>query len=207
MKMKVFTAGLIDANNYLVWDETSKNAVLIDCSDYVENIVNTVKENNLNVKYILLTHGHFDHVMGVNSMSKALQAEVGVGLADVVMLDNINEYGQLFGLPELEPPKHDFIVKNGDVLDLEGLDIKVIQTPGHTEGGVCYLVNNSALFSGDTLFRGTYGRTDLFGGDFAKIRKSLKDVIFNLDDSLVIYPGHGEPTTLEYEKKYNDINR
>ena len=206
MKMKSYIAGPLDANNYLIWDEKSKEAVLIDCSEYRQDIVDFVNSNGLTVKNILLTHGHFDHVLGVNEMSKALDAKVGVHVDDVVMLDNINEFGRLFGFPEIEPPKYDFNLSDAQVLTLGDINIRVIHTPGHTEGGVCYLVDNK-LFSGDTLFKGSYGRTDLFGGNFQKIEHSINDILFKLDDNIEVYPGHGESSTLRYEKLHNDINR
>lgn len=205
MKIKTYIAGPLDANNYLVWDEASKEAVLIDCSEYKNEILNDVKSLELNVKYILLTHGHFDHVMGVNEMAKALDAQVLVNQNDVVLMDNINEFGRLFGFDNIEPPKHDILVQDKDIFSIGSLQIKAIHTPGHTEGGICYLIENN-LFCGDTVFRGTYGRTDLFGGDFKKIIYSIKEVLFKLEDSVKLYPGHGETSDMGYEKKYNDIN-
>ena len=205
MKMKTYISGPLDANNYLVWDDNSKEAVLIDCSDYREDIIEDIKTEGLKVKYILLTHGHFDHVIGVNGMAKVLEAKVGIHRNDVVLLDNINEFGRLFGFDEIEPPKYDFTVNDGDIIKLGQEEIQAIYTPGHTEGGVCYLIGEK-LFCGDTMFRGSYGRTDLFGGDFKKILNSIKNVLFKLDDKTLLYPGHGENSDMGYEKKYNDIN-
>jgi len=207
MNLKTYIAGPIDANNYLIWDNQTKEAVLIDCSDYNENILTDVKTLNLTVKYILLTHGHFDHVLGVNEMKKALGAKTGLHKNDEVLTNNINEFGNIFiGLPEQETPKIDFNVKDGDVFEFGNDKIKVLHTPGHTEGSVCYKINDN-LFSGDTMFRGSYGRTDLFGGNFKKINESIKNILFKLDDNIKIYPGHGEKSEMGYEKKYNDINR
>ena len=206
MKMNTYIAGPIDANNYLLWDEKSKEAVLIDCSEYKQEIIDFVKKNNLNVKYILLTHGHFDHVLGLNEMSVALNAKVGIHENDIVLLDNINEFSKFVGFPHVEIPKYDFNVKDGDELSFGDLNIKIIHTPGHTEGGICYLTDGK-LFSGDTLFKGAYGRTDLFGGNFLKIEHSINDIIFELDDNIEVYPGHGESSNLKYEKLHNDINR
>ena len=200
MKMRTYISGPIDANNYLIWDENSKEAVLIDCSDYREDILSDVREYGLKVKYILLTHGHFDHVLGVNEMAKALGAQVGLHTGDNVLVENINEYGNIFlGLPHMEIPKVDFFVSDGDELNFGNETIKVIYTPGHTEGGVCYKIGDK-LFSGDTLFKGSYGRTDLFGGDYSKIISSLKNVILKLDDKVEVFPGHGEATTIAEEK-------
>ena len=200
MKMRTYISGPIDANNYLIWDENSKEAVLIDCSDYREDILSDVRGYGLKVKYILLTHGHFDHVLGVNEMAKALGAQVGLHTGDNVLVENINEYGNIFlGLPHMEIPKVDFFVSDGDELNFGNETIKVIYTPGHTEGGVCYKIGDK-LFSGDTLFKGSYGRTDLFGGDYSKIISSLKNVILKLDDKVEVFPGHGEATTIAEEK-------
>ena len=206
MRMITFIAGPIDANNYLLWDETTKDAVLIDCSEYKEEIIDAVKENGLNVKYILLTHGHFDHVLGVNEMKAALGCKVGVHKGDVTMIENINEFARFFAFPHVVPPKYDFLIEDGEELQFGNEKIKVIYTPGHTEGGVCYLIDGK-LFSGDTLFRDSYGRTDLFGGDFEKIRHSLLDIIFKLYDNIRVFPGHGPATTIGYEKVHNEINR
>ena len=205
MKIKTYIAGPIDANNYLLWDEQSNEAALIDCSDYIEELVNFVKAEKLNVKYILLTHGHFDHVLGINSMAYALDAKVGINEKDNVLITNINEFGNIFlGLPELDIPKIDFFIKDGDELSLGSEKIKVYHTPGHTEGGICYKVSNM-LFCGDTLFRGSYGRTDLFGGNHSKIVNSIKNIIYKFDDKMELYPGHGSPSTIAYEKKHNEI--
>ena len=206
MEMKTYIAGPIEANNYLLWDKQTQEAVLIDCSEYNEDILADVKKLKLNVKYILLTHGHFDHVLGVNKMKQELKAEVGLHKNDEVLTNNINEFGNIFiGLPEQEIPQIDFNVNDGDILNFGNEKIEVIYTPGHTEGGVCYKIGDK-LFCGDTMFRGSYGRTDLFGGNFKKINDSIKNVLFKLNDNIKIYPGHGDFSDMGYEKKYNDIN-
>lgn len=206
MQIMTFVAGPIDANNYLIWDEDSKEGILIDCSEYREDILDVIKNKNIKIKHILLTHGHFDHVIGVNKMKKALNTTVGINNGDKALLEHINEFGNFFiGLPELEIPEIDFNVSDGDIINVGDMKIKVLYTPGHTEGGVCYLVDNKYLFSGDTLFKGSYGRTDLFGGNYKKIAASLKDIILKLDDNVIVYPGHGEISDIGYEKKYNEI--
>jgi glyoxylase-like metal-dependent hydrolase (beta-lactamase superfamily II) len=154
MMMKTFIAGPIDANNYLIWDEISKDAILIDCSDYREDILDFVKNENLNVKYILLTHGHFDHVLGVNKMKSAFGARVGLHKNDTVLTDNINEFCNIFiGLPKQEIPEIDFYVDNSSVLEFGRYKVEVIHTAGHTEGGVCYKIDDN-LFCGDVKFGG-----------------------------------------------------
>lgn len=204
MIIKQFIAGLIENNMYLVMDEKSHDAVLIDASQDIPELKKVVDELGANVKYILITHGHFDHIMGLNSLKKTLNAPAVICKDDLAISDNVNEFTRLFGVPDIVPPTYEKFVKNGDVLDVGDMQIKVIQTPGHTEGGVCYLIGEN-LFSGDTLFKQSVGRTDLFGGNLEKIRHSVKEVLFKLDENIKVFPGHGPITTIAYEKKYNEI--
>ena len=206
MLIKTYVAGPVQANNYLVVDEVSKEAILIDCSDYVTEIIDYVKENNLTVKYILLTHGHFDHVLGINRMNEVLGAKVYVHKGDKEQVVNTRAVMTMFGLPTegVENPKITATLSDAGELTLGNQVIKVIETPGHTPGGVCYLIGD-CLFSGDTLFHGTIGRIDLPGGSFQQIKHSVKDILFALDENIKVYPGHGEPTSIGYEKKFNDI--
>lgn len=204
MIIKSFVAGPFDANNYLVTDKESKEAVLIDCSDYVQDIINEVNMNNLTVKYILITHGHFDHVLGINEMKNALNAEVIVPAEDLILIENINEHARFFGQEIIDIPVHDKTYDEGVDLRIGKHEIEVIQTPGHTEGGVSLLIGN-ALFSGDTLFKDSFGRTDLYGGNSKKLVNSIVNELFNLPDNTLVYPGHGPSTTIGYEKQHNDI--
>lgn len=204
MIIKRFIAGRLENNMYLVADEKSGEAVLIDATEDLPEIKETVKKLGVKVKYILLTHGHFDHILGLNSLKKSLNAPAVICKDDLVISENINEFTRLFGLPDSVPPKYDMYIKDGDEILLGSYKIKVIHTPGHTEGGVCYLVDGK-LFSGDTLFKGSVGRTDLFGGNFNKLSDSIKNKLFKLDDKIEVFPGHGDMTTIGFEKKYNEI--
>ena len=205
MNIITYIAGPIDANNYLVFDESTKEGVLIDCSAYNEDIIREVKSRGLNVKYILLTHGHFDHILGVNEMKNALGAKVGIHTADKILMEHTPQMCTMFGLPPEEQQIPDFTFDGDTKLTIGSYKIQIFNTPGHTEGGVSYLIENN-LFCGDTLFKGSYGRTDLPGGNFKAIVNSIKDILFKLDDNINVYPGHGESTTIGYEKKYNEIN-
>ena len=204
MIIKQFVAGLIENNMYLVVDEKTREAVLIDAPQDISKVKQSVEELGAKVKYILITHGHFDHIMGLTSLKKTLGAPAVICKDDVVISDNVNEFTRLFGVPEITPPTYEKFVKDGDVLQVGDMQIKVIHTPGHTEGGVCYLIEDN-LFPGDTLFKQSVGRTDLFGGDFEKIKHSVKDVLFNLGDNIKVFPGHGPITTIAYEKQHNEI--
>lgn len=200
--IKRFIAGQLENNIYLLTDETTKKAVLIDAPENLAELVDFAK--GYDVEYILLTHGHFDHIMGLTDLKKALNAEAIICKDDLVISDNINEFTRLFGLPDCTPPVYEKFIKDGDIISVGNLKIKVIHTPGHTEGGVCYLVDDN-LFSGDTLFKGSVGRTDLFGGNFNKLSNSIKNKLFKLEDKIKVFPGHGDETTIGFEKKYNQL--
>ncbi|HIS36648.1 TPA: MBL fold metallo-hydrolase [Candidatus Scatousia excrementigallinarum] len=204
MIIKTYEAGPFDANNYLVIDKDTNEAVLIDCSENKQEIINEVNMNNLNVKYILITHGHFDHVLGINDMKNALGAEVIVPAEDLILIENINEHARFFGQEVIDIPVHDKTYDEGIELKLGKHEIEVIRTPGHTEGGVSLLIGKN-LFSGDTLFKDSFGRTDLYGGNTKKLLNSIVNELFNLPDNTIVYPGHGPSTTIGYEKVHNDI--
>lgn len=205
MILKEYISGPIEANNYLLVDEETKEGALIDCSEMKQEIVDDANALGANIKYILLTHGHFDHVLGVNEMKKALGAKVYIHKSDVFMLENINQIMSLFGMNQkVEPPEYDELVEDGQELPLGNTKIKILHTPGHSEGGVCYLVDDK-LFSGDILFRESVGRTDLYGGNFKTLLDSVKGVLFNLDDDINVYPGHGPSSTIGHEKNYNQF--
>ena len=202
MIIKTFTAGFLENNMYLLLDETSKKGVLIDATEALPEIIEAA--NGYEIEYILLTHGHFDHILGLNDLKQALNAKAVINKNDIVISDNINEFTRLFNQPDSVPPKFEKYVNDGDEIQVGNLKFKVIATPGHTEGGVCYLIDDK-LFSGDTLFRGSVGRTDLFGGNFEKLSDSIKNKIFKLSDRIKVFPGHGPETTIGYEKQYNEI--
>lgn len=204
MIIKQFIAGPIENNMYLLVDEKTKQAVLVDATALVPEILDTVKELGADVKYILLTHGHFDHIMGLNDLKEALNAQAVINKNDLTLSDKINEFTRMFNMPETTPSVYEKFVDDGDVIQAGDMKIKVISTPGHTEGGVCYLVDDN-LFSGDTLFRDSVGRTDLWGGNFEKLSDSIKNKLFKLDDNIKVFPGHGPMTTIGYEKKHNEI--
>ena len=200
MIIKTFVEPPIDNNNYLLIDEQSKEAALVDCSAGVnEDIRNAIAEHNATLKYILLTHGHSDHIAGIRNNP---DIKVVMNKEDMGWLKKVNQYLPMFGMPQMTIPRIDIFVKDGDVIKLGSTEIKVIHTPGHTQGGVCYLVDGK-LFSGDTIFRESVGRCDLEGGDFEQIVSSIKNKIYTLSDETLIYPGHGRMTSVEWEKLHN----
>lgn len=210
MIVKTFIEPPIDNNNYLIIDEETKEAALIDCSAVDDNIYSELKFHGATLKYILLTHGHFDHIAGIRpeSIAPSPRGRAGVG-ANVLMHKNdqgwvnkVNQYLPMMGMPEMTIPKIDKYIEDNEIIKLGNLEIKVIHTPGHTQGGVCFYVDNK-LFSGDTIFREAVGRCDLEGGDFDQIVESIQTKIFTLPSKTVIYPGHGKMTSVEWEKEHN----
>lgn len=199
MIIKTFVEPPIDNNNYLLIDEQSKEAALVDCSAVDSNINDALSESGATLKYILLTHGHFDHIAGIRNNP---DVRVVLHNSDYSLVQKVNQWLPMFGMPEMTPPKIDIFVNDGDLIKLGETEIKVIHTPGHTQGGVCYLADGK-LFSGDTIFRESVGRCDLEGGDFDQIVESIKNKIFTLPSETLIYPGHGRMTSVEWEKVHN----
>ena len=198
MIIKTFVEPPIDNNNYLIIDEETKEAALIDCSSVDDNIKLALNDFDAKIKYILLTHGHFDHIAGIREND----AEVIMHPDDIDWVKNVNQFMPMFGMPNMTVPKIDRFIEDGDIIKLGNLDIKVLHTPGHTQGGVCYYVNET-LFSGDTIFRESVGRCDLEGGDFTQLVESIESKICTLPDETQILPGHGKPTTVGWEKLHN----
>ena len=210
MILKTFVEPPIGNNNYLIIDEETKDAALIDCSAVDDEINKTIKKYNANLRYILLTHGHFDHISGIsywqNNLSIVNESEIKVLMHfdDMIQVRNVNRYMPMFGMPEITIPRIDGFIKDGDIIKLGNIEIKVIHTPGHTQGGVCFYTDGK-LFSGDTIFRESVGRCDLEGGDFNQIVDSIKTKIFTLPPETQIFPGHGKFSTVEWEVEHNQF--
>lgn len=202
MILKTFVTGLLEDNNYLLIDEKSKEAVLIDCTEKNKSIEDAIEQYGATLKYILLTHGHFDHVLGVNDFRKKYDCKVLVHEADQNLLENVNQFTRDFGMPQVEVQKVDGYINENKIITFGDIEVKTIHTPGHTLGSVCFLIEDK-LFSGDTIFYETVGRTDLKGGSFIDLKNNIKNKIFTLDDNIEIYPGHGRSTTVGYEKVNN----
>lgn len=195
--------GFLGTNCYILSDGSGACAV-VDPGAQPEKIMGLLAEKNLKVEYILLTHGHHDHIGGVKKLAEAYpDARLCIGKNDVEMLSDAQkslasgryDNAENFHLSKAEP------LEEGGELTLGELSIRVMETPGHTKGGVCYICGN-VIFSGDTLFHGDVGRCDLYGGDYAVMKKSLKKLA-ELPGDYAVYPGHGDESTLEYERKNN----
>lgn len=202
MKIKVFIQGPIDANNYLLMDEETNDAVLIDCSD---DFSEEIEKLGVNLKYILITHGHYDHILGVDAFCQKFGVKAYISKDDMYQVEAAGKMMEMFsGIPAQTIDTTFEFVNNDDEFMLNNTKITAISTPGHTKGGMCYLAEDK-LFSGDTMFRGTVGRSDLPGGDWRELLTSVRDKILLLPDNIQVFPGHGDMTTIEYERKYNEI--
>ena len=200
MIIKSFIEPPIENNNYLIIDEESKEAALIDCSAWDKNIQQELEKHNAQLKYVLLTHGHFDHISGLNDIPTKVEVYMHAG--DIEWVKQVNTYLPMLGMPSMEIPKIDVLINDNDIIKLGNIEIQVIHTPGHTQGGVCYYTKGN-LFSGDTIFKESVGRCDLPGGDFNQIVDSIETRIFTLPETTVIYPGHGKTTNVGWEKIHN----
>lgn len=204
MILETFVLGPIENNNFLLVDEESKEAVLIDCTQDSDDIDNAIKKHGAKLKYILISHGHFDHVLGINATRAKYGCEALLHEDDKELLAGVPDFSIKFGLPRAEAQVIDEYITENTSIKLGDKEIKVIHTPGHTKGGVCYLVDN-LLFSGDTLFLESVGRTDLPDGHFGHLKSSIKEKLFVLDDNIDVYAGHGPKTTIGHEKQYNQF--
>lgn len=195
-KVACVPAGALRANSYLVTADGA-SAVLIDCGG--EEPLAEAERRGLRVAAVLLTHGHFDHIGGC-AAAKRRGIPVGCAAAEERLIAAQPAFAAQLGL-RVPPFAPDFTFSGGDSLAYGGLTFRVLATPGHTPGGVCFACGG-ALFTGDTLFAGSVGRTDLPGGSAAALRESLR-MLFALEGDYTVYPGHDTATTLAYERKYN----
>ncbi len=203
MEIKIFNQGIFNATTYLCFDSVSKDAVMVDCTCCIDEIKSFILENKLKLKYILITHGHFDHVYCLKDAKEAFpMVPVLLHKDDSDLLSQVKLQCNMAGFDDIEVPCIDKFIDEDEDISLGGDKIKVIHTKGHSKGGVCYLIND-VVFSGDTLFSGSIGRCDLYGGSYPDIRKSIAEKLFTLPKNTKVYPGHGESTTIEKEMRTN----
>ena len=203
MEIKTLVLGDIEVNCYLV--STDKSAVVIDPGYPSSEAVDFLKNAANKERLILLTHGHFDHIGFAGELSKLTNTKVAIGEMDAnALTDNYINLSALFGAP-INTFDADMLLSDNDEVTVGDLTFKVMHTPGHTVGGVCYLCEG-ILFAGDTLFAGSIGRTDFPGGSFETLRNSIKR-IYTLPDDTVLLSGHGGKTTVINEKRYNPFVR
>jgi len=207
MIVKMLTLGALGTNCYVVWCEETKEAVVIDPGFSTENegkktVLHIIETNRLNVKYIINTHGHGDHVSGNGILKKATGAPILIHELDAPMLTKTGQsWTSMFGIQVASLPA-DKTLKDGDAIRFGKIVLRVLHTPGHSKGGIS-LVGDDCVFVGDTLFQGSIGRTDFPGGSYKEIIKSIKEKLATLPDHFIAYTGHGPATTIGQEKRSN----
>ena len=206
MIIKKLTVGPLMANCFIVACEKTKEAVVIDPGDETDRILWSLAELGLTVKYIINTHGHFDHVGGNKEMKEATGADILINSMDAPMLSQLSAAAASFGLSTDNSPTPDKALEDGDIISFGSIALKVIYTPGHSPGGIALYADGN-LFVGDTLFAGSIGRSDLPGGDMHTLISSIKSKLFVLDDDVKVFPGHGPETTIGQEKRTNPFVR
>jgi len=201
---KILPVGPLQCNCSIIGDETTREAMVIDPGDDIEDILRIINENNLRVKQIVITHAHIDHVGGAMKLRAQTGAPILLNQNDYALLKMLDVQAAWLGMksPSAVEIEHD--LKDGEKVEAGGLSANVLHTPGHTEGSVClYFPAEKTLIAGDTLFAGSIGRTDLPGGSYRKIMRSLHDRVLALPDETVVIPGHGPTSTIGEEREGN----
>ncbi len=203
MNIERLVLGSLKANCYIVYNDETKEAAIFDPADNGEKIADEIKKEGLNLKYIIITHAHCDHIMALDYVKEKFpDSKICIGKYEAEALND--DYLSLcvhFGV-RAPLKKADILISDGDVLYLGSESLKFLHTPGHTKGGICAFTDDFVI-SGDTLFFESVGRCDFPGGNMKELIKSIKEKLFSLPDKLTVYPGHNEASTILHEKKNN----
>lgn len=202
MKYETLVVGPIETNCYVIWDEDTLEGAVIDPGGDFDEISLAIEENKLNIKYILLTHAHFDHTYACGTLSEKYGAEVVLHAADNYLINDDLGIMCLFGNEKYIPYSVDITPNDGDVITLGNSKTEVLHTPGHSKGGVCY-VCDCGVFVGDTIFASSVGRSDLAGGNHDELISSINTKIMVMKDETPLFPGHGFNTTVGIERTRN----
>lgn len=202
MILEGMQVGQLGTNCYIIGSEKTKDGAVIDPGGDGAKILNKINQLGLQIKYIILTHAHVDHIGAVSEIKQATKAKILIHTDDAPLLVDPKKNLSAFVGGTVTVDAADQLLNEGDLIQVGDIELKVIHTPGHTKGGICLLAGN-VLFSGDTLFAGSIGRTDFPGGNYQTLIDSIKNKLLNLPDDVMVYPGHMQPTNMGVEKKHN----
>ena len=206
MLLSILPCGPIQANCYFLCDEATNNCIVIDPGD-AEPVLKYASEQHYTIKKVVLTHGHFDHCMGVSGIIDSVQPEVWINRLDSEFIDGSLDYFSAMQC-ELTPFSPTNYIEDKSVITMDSIQLEAIHTPGHSKGSMSFVDrNHKFVFSGDTLFFESIGRTDLHGGSMRDLAHSLFETLYSLPDSFTVFPGHGPKTTISHEKANNPLNR
>ena len=209
MKVRTFVCNMLHENCHLAYDEISREAAVIDPGFYWDEekrkFAKFIEENNLHIKYLLCTHLHFDHIFGTTFIEDTYSVRLSASPEDNDWITNFTRSAERFGIPVNDTPRPvGHPLHDGDTLTLGEETLKCIATPGHSAGGMCFYAPESGiLFAGDTLFQGSIGRTDFTDGNYAQLIHSIQKQLLVLPPETIVYPGHGDPTSIGDEAQYN----
>jgi glyoxylase-like metal-dependent hydrolase (beta-lactamase superfamily II) len=209
MIQEVIPVGMLQCNCYVLGDETTREAVVIDPGDDIERVQQVLAQHMLTPKYLVATHAHIDHVGGLEKLARASGAAVLMHQADLPLYQNLATQAAWLGMRSPGTIEIDQLLREGDRLRWGARALEVLHTPGHSPGSLSlYLPGDERrVFSGDTLFQASIGRTDLWGGSYEEILRSIQSKLLSLDDLTPVYPGHGPATTIGDERRFNPFLR
>jgi glyoxylase-like metal-dependent hydrolase (beta-lactamase superfamily II) len=202
MQIETLAVGPLQVNCFIVACEKTRDALVVDPGDEAERILKRLHASGLQLKLVVNTHGHFDHVGGNRLLVEESGAELLIHQADLPVLRRAREHATLYGMSVTPSPEPSRLLAGGEILTVGELRLQVLHTPGHSPGGIC-LLGEGHLFSGDTLFAGSVGRTDLPGGDHDTLIEGIRRQLLVLPEETVVHPGHGPDTTIGREKRVN----
>ena len=206
--VETLPGGPLQCNCTIIGDPVSRKAIVVDPGGDAEMLLERLLELDLHVERIIHTHAHLDHFLASGKMKEATGANLALHREDLFLWDMLEDQCRMFGIPFEKPPPPDQWLEHEEEIDLKGVKGKALHTPGHTPGSMCFLFESQKLLiAGDTLFQGSIGRTDLWGGDFQKIEKSIQEKLYTLDEETSVITGHGNSTSIGHEMRANSFVR
>ena len=209
MIIETFPVGWLQCNCTILGDEHTREAIVIDPGDDPDTILDRLAKHHLKLKQIVITHTHIDHVGAIHELQEKSGTAASIHKADLLLLDKLDVQASWIGMPAPQRGAIDRYITDGDVVAVKGIELGVIHTPGHTPGSLTFVLtgDRNVLFTGDTLFQHSIGRTDLWGGSYPEIITSIQKKLMPFDDETLVIAGHGQSTTIGQERRHNPFLR